>query len=252
MHNLQSKKSQPLQIIQKLISERYQKAKAIFWAGSVSKNSGTIASDLDLIIVYEKVQNAYREAFIYDNWPVDVFVHDIETLCYFFEESRIGNSIVGLAYMIFDGLEITIPTTFSEKIKKLAQEVLVAGPAKWDKHQLDKERFFITDTLEDIKFPMSKNAQIASAVWLYEALSRFYFRAQNKWCTSGKSIIHYLEKDNPIIAIEFINAFDKVFQKGEVNDLEKLVKKILAPYGGLLWDGFRSDASEKCRRPYTL
>ena len=85
--------------LEKLMKERYQNALAIFWAGSVSNEQGTDGSDLDLVIVYEKLPNAYREAFIYDGWPIDAFIHDLDTLRYFFEESRTGNNGMDLPYI---------------------------------------------------------------------------------------------------------------------------------------------------------
>ncbi len=196
----------PLDVIKKLINERYQDAKAIFWAGSVSKGQGNEASDLDLMIFYERIHNASREAFIYDGWPIDAFINDIETLRYFLEESRRGNGISGSIYMILNGLEITTPTEFSNTIKSVAQEIFALGPVSWKKTQIDKERFLITDMLENIKYPQSREEQIASASWLYEALSQFYFRSQNKWRASGKSIIRYLNQDNPDLAKEFVNS----------------------------------------------
>lgn len=232
----------PLPTIYKLIQERYPEAKAVFWAGSVSQGNGTSASDLDLIIVFETIPFAYREAFIYDGWPIDAFIHDLNTLHYFFEESRTGNGISGLSYMILNGKLVTEANHFSENIEILAQQSLNNGPVSWDKQQIDKERFLITDVLDDIKHPANRDEQIASAAWLLEALGQFYFRAQNKWCASGKSIIRYLKNDNPPLATEFTMAFDSLFKASDSVLLELLVQKILAPYGGLLWDGFRSDA----------
>lgn len=240
-------KNEPLAIIQKLIKEHYPDAKAIFWAGSVSEGRGTSASDLDLVIVFEKVANAYREAFVYDGWPIDAFIHDLDTLRYFFEESRTGNGISGLSYMILNGREVTNPSVFSKNVKTLAQEVLNAGPATWDQTQIDKERFLITDVLDDIKYPVGRDEQIASAAWLLEALGQFYFRSQNKWCASGKSIIRYLKSDNPNLALEFTEAFEGLFQTGYSAALELLVKKILEPYGGLFWNEFRSDSPKESR-----
>lgn len=242
-----SLRNDPLPTIQKLIKERYMQAKAIFWAGSVSEGRGTSASDLDLVIVFEEVANAYREAFIYDGWPIDAFIHDLDTLRYFFEESRTGNGISGLCYMILNGREVTNPGVFSENVKTLAQEFLNAGPAIWDQEQINKERFLITDVLDDIKYPTGRDEQIASAAWLLEALGQFYFRSQNKWCASGKSIIRYLKSDNPDLALEFMQAFEALFQTGNSAALELLVKKILDPYGGLFWNGFRSDAPKESR-----
>jgi hypothetical protein len=240
-----SSRNDPLPTIQKLLKERYVNAKAVFWAGSVAANQGTSASDLDLVIVFEEVAHAYREAFIYDGWPIDAFIHDMDTLRYFFEESRTGNGISGLSYMILNGREVTNPSAFSENVKTLTQEVLNAGPATWNQDQIDKERFLITDVLDDIKNPVGRDEQIASAAWLLEALGQFYFRSQNKWCASGKSIIRYLKNDNPDLATEFTQSFESLFQTGSTVLLELLVKKILESYGGLFWDGFRSDAPKE-------
>ena len=236
-----------LQTIHKLIKDSYKDAKAVFWAGSVSQNQGTDSSDLDLVIVFESLPHAYREAFIYDGWPIDAFIHDCDTLRYFFEESRAGNGISGLSTMILNGRIVTDPSAFSENIKTLAQKVLNVGPAIWDKEQIDKERFLITDVLADIKYPFSRDEQSASAAWLFEALGQFYLRSQNKWCASGKSIIRYLKNDNLVLAIEFTKAFESLFQTGDSSGIEKVVQKILAPYGGFLWDGFRSDASKEAK-----
>lgn len=243
----QIQRSDPKRTIQKLIQERYANAKTVFWAGSVSQNIGTSASDLDLVIVFDEIPNAYREAFIYDGWPIDAFIHDTGTLRYFFEESRAGNGISGTISMILNGQEITASSDFSEKIKSIAEEVLHAGPAIWDKKQIDKERFLITDVLDDIKYPIGRDEQMTSAAWLLEALGQFYFRSQNKWCASGKSIIRYLKNNNLDLAMAFTTAFESVFQTGDATALESLVKKMLAPYGGLLWNGFKSDAPKEYR-----
>jgi hypothetical protein len=237
----------PLQTIQKLIQERYSQAKAVFWGGSVAKDFGTTASDLDLVIVYEHLPAMYREAFIYDGWPIDAFVHDSETLHYVFEESRTGSGISGSIYMVVHGREVTALTNFSENIKKLALHYLSLGPTPWDENHINKERFFITDVLQDIICPASRNEQIASAAWLYAALSQFYFRANNKWCASGKSIVRYLEQDNSELAQKFIHSFDDVFKTGSSARLETLVKEILEPFGGLLWDGFKSEGTKESR-----
>jgi hypothetical protein len=232
----------PLQTIQKLIQERYNGATAIFWAGSVSQNQGTLVSDLDLVIVFKKILNAYREAFIYEGWPIDAFINDPDTLRYFYEESRTTNGISGLGHMILNGIEVLAPNDFSSNIKALTRDVLRRNPVEWSKDQIDKERFLITDILDDIKYPASREEQIASVAHLFEPLIQFYFRAQKKWSASGKSIIRYLKVDNPDLALEFTKSFEALFQSGDAAGVESIVKKILEPYGGLLWDGFKSNA----------
>lgn len=238
----QQKHASPLETIQALIQERYPKAKAVFWAGSVSQNKGTIASDLDLIIVFEKIPNAYREAFVYEGWPIDAFVLDFDSLCLFLEEARAGNGISGLSTMILNGREVLQPSEFSEQIKKFVQTKVNEGPQCWTQEIIDKERFLITDALEDIKFPVSQAEQMASVAWLLEAIGQFYFRAQNKWCASGKSLMRYLHREDARLAKEFTKGFGTLFKHQDTTALEQVVQKILAPYGGFLWHGFNSQA----------
>lgn len=237
--------NKPVEVVKKLVKERYKDAKAVFWAGSVSQGAGTESSDLDLVIIFEALPSAYREAFLYEEWPIDAFVHDEISLQYFFEESRRGNGISGLVHMVLYGQEITPPSPFSHRIKAIAEQFLQAGPQAWNHEKIDMERFLITDVLEDIIFPKSRAEQLASTAWLYEALAQFYFRAQTKWCSSGKAIVSYLKQDNPNLAEDFLQSFEQVFQSGETVNLEKLTQRILAPYGGLMGREFKAIAPAK-------
>ncbi len=96
-------RNEPLPTIQKLIKERYVEAKAVFRVGSVAANHGTNASDLDLVILYERVPKAYREAFVYDGWPIDAFIHDLNTLRYFCDKLEASDGKLALINMIPTG-----------------------------------------------------------------------------------------------------------------------------------------------------
>lgn len=247
MSDMRSSKENPRVVVERLYKDRYATAQAFYWAGSVAKGEGTDHSDLDVIAVFNHIPNAYREAFSKDGWPVDAFIHDKETLHYFFQESRSKSCIPGLLQMILTGEEIITDSAISKQIKLMAQKAFAAGPMPWSKEEIDKERFLITDVLIDILYPTARIEQVASAAWLYEALSQFYFRAQGKWRASGKSIPRYLEKDDASLAKQFTQAFENVFVSSETSALEALVHNILKPYGGLLWEGFRSVAPPEFR-----
>ena len=240
-------KKQPIDTIKKLTDERYALAKAVFWAGSVSQDQATESSDLDLVIVFESIPYAYREAYIYDGWPIDTFVHDASTLKYFFEESKSGNGISGLIEMILGGREILNNNDFSNTIRDIATQYKTSGPSVWSQDKIDLERFLITDILDDIKFPRNRAEQIASTAHLFEPLLQFYFRANGNWTASAKSLIRLLQSENPSLAAEYNQSFEILFQTGDVKGLEKVLSQILAPYGGLLWDGFRSNAAPEYR-----
>lgn len=237
-----SLRSDPLPTIQKLIKERYPDAKAAFWAGSVASNQGTSSSDLDLVIVYESLPHAYREAFIYDGWPIDAFIHDLDTLRYFCGKLEASDGKPALINMILTGREILEPHECSSEAKNIAEQALAKGPDSWNQEQIDKERFLITDILDDIRSPKNKEEQIISAVHLFEPLLQFYFRTQKKWAASGKSLIRLFKQENPELAEEWTTAFESLVKTGDSTAVETVVAKILEPYGGYLWDGFRSDA----------
>jgi hypothetical protein len=235
-------RNEPLSTIQKLIKERYVDAKAIFWAGSVAANHGTDSSDLDLVIVFEEVAHAYREAFICDGWPIDAFIHDLSTLRYFCGKLEASDGKPALINMILHGQEILAQNSVSMEAKVIAAEALANGPDAWNQAQVDKERFLITDILDDIKSPKNKEEQIISAVHLFEPLIQFYFRTQKKWAASGKSLMRLFKTENPDLAEEWTTAFEILMQTGDASGIENAVTKILAPHGGFFWDGFRSDA----------
>ena len=235
-------RNEPLPTIQKLLKERYLDAKAVFWAGSVAANQGTDSSDLDLVIVFESLLNAYREAFIYDGWPIDAFIHDLDTLQYFCNKLEANDGRPALINMILKGREILEPNKFVEEAKQIARNAGDSGPDEWRQDQIDKERFLITDILDDIKSPKNKEEQIISAVHLFEPLLQFYFRTQKKWAASGKSLMRLLKTENPDLAEEFTKAFASLVQTDDAFGIESAVTKILAPHSGFLWNGFRSDA----------
>jgi len=74
------------------------------------------------------------------------------------------------------------------------------------------------------------------------------YTTQNKWQANGKAIIQYLKKENYDLAETYRDAFDEVFKRNHTQQLEVLVKKILEPYGGLLWEGYRADAPSEWKK----
>lgn len=236
------------EIILKLKNERYPNAKAIFWAGSTANNQATPSSDIDLVIVFEELDHAHREAFIYEKTPIDAFIHDPKTLSYFFENIEAKDGRPALIKMILNGSEVLGVDNFSIAIKELAQKAFNEGPRTLSKEEVDKERFLITDILDDIKHPRNKDEQITSAIHLFEPLIQFYFRSQGKWAASGKSLIRLFKDDNPILASRYTQGFNELFQSGKIDGLKSVVKEILNPFGGLLWDGFRLDAPKEWKK----
>lgn len=67
----------------------------------------------------------------------------------------------------------------------------------WSEKEITRGRYGITDLCDDMKTPRSQVELVPSAARLYEVLTDFYFRAQNKWSAKGKSIPRRWHQVNP-------------------------------------------------------
>jgi hypothetical protein len=83
-------RSSPQDVTDRLFRTRFSDARALFCAGSVVRGEGTAHSDLDIVVVYDRVPNAWRESLVWEGWPVELFVHDPETLAYYVAEDVAG------------------------------------------------------------------------------------------------------------------------------------------------------------------
>jgi predicted nucleotidyltransferase len=92
---------------------RYPEARAVFLCGSVVRKEDTPFSDLDLVVVYEHVEQARRESYVHQTWPVEAFIHDPQTLEFFFREVDRPTGIPSLADMVAGGMALPEETTRS-------------------------------------------------------------------------------------------------------------------------------------------
>ncbi|MES1179386.1 MAG: nucleotidyltransferase domain-containing protein [Myxococcales bacterium] len=60
---------EPSATAQLLWSERYPSASILFCGGSVVRGEGFPSSDLDVVVVFEQIANAWRESFTFRAGP---------------------------------------------------------------------------------------------------------------------------------------------------------------------------------------
>ncbi len=133
-------------------------------------------------------------------------------------------------------------------MKRLANQYL-AYPPKISEDEKRDVRCRITDLVDDIRAPRSKEELTASATVLYTVLADFYFRANGFWSAKSKSIPRHLQKINPGLYRKFCASFEELFVAGKPKKVIDLAEELLAPHGGFLFDGLRLDASADCRKP---
>ncbi len=230
-----------------IIAQRYEGAAVVFLAGSVMRGEGTDASDLDLVVVYERIDAAFRESFSHAGWPVEAFVHDPETLRYFFLQVDRPSGVPSLPHMVSTGTPLPRATDLSRELQSFANEVLVQGPPHWHTERLCQSRYTITSLVDDLRSPRSRAELLASGTALYTALAEHFLRAQGEWSANGKSIPRRLAAVRPAFAQRFEAAFNLLFADGRVDAVIDLCAEVLAPSGGWLFEGYKAAAPSDWR-----
>ena len=240
--------SPPAQVTEKLFDNRYSDASVIFLAGSIIRGEATPFSDLDLVVVFDQLPTAYRESFHFQGFAVEAFVHDPETLNYFFYDVDRPSGIPSLAQMVLEGVEIPKPNGLSRSLKQLATSVIELGPPALGEEDVRKLRYNITSLTDDIREPRSRDELLAAATELYEALADYYLRTNHRWSAKGKAIPRILRQADADLCLRYCACFDELFAHARPEAVVALVEEILAPFGGLLFDGHRLDAPANYRK----
>jgi predicted nucleotidyltransferase len=236
-----------IKITSEILRTKYPTAEFAFLAGSIVRGEGTAFSDLDIVVIYEQLPNAFRESFYFQDFPVETFVHTPETLNYFFEAD--AKSVApSLAMMVAEGIEVPAKNNLSEKLKHLANDCL-NNPPKISDEEIRNFRCWITDLIDDIREPRSKEELTASGTTLYGAVANFYLRTNGVWSAKSKTIPRRLRKLNGDFCREFCESFEELFARGKSERVIKLSEMILEKHGGFLFDGVRLDAPAEFKKP---
>lgn len=237
-----------IETTKEILQEKYVDAEFAFLSGSFVRGEATAFSDLDVVVIFEDLPNAFRESFYFRNLPIETFVHTPETLNYFFEQDA-ECEIPSLPQMVAEGIPVPNKTDLSEKLKSIANEILQNTP-KLPIEKLDMIRYGITNLIDDIREPHSKEELTASATELYNVLADFYFRANGLWSAQNKAIPRILQKNDPKLCHVYCESFEELFVKGDQTKVIELTEKILKPHGGFLFEGVKLDAPADWRKPF--
>lgn len=233
---------------QAIRAQRYADADAVFAAGSIVRGEGTAFSDLDLVVVYGRLERAYRESFRFGRWPVEAFVHDPTTLEYFFEQVDGPAGVPALAQMVVEGVEVPHATEFARALKRRARAVIAAGPPALDAQSERRMRYFVSDLVDDLRAPRSHDELIGAGTQLYEHLANWVLRRRASWSAKGKALPRVLRQADAALGHAYCAAFRTLFTSADPAAVVRLADELLDEAGGPLFDGFRIDAPLNWRK----
>lgn len=240
-------KHSPLFVAKELFETRFSGADVAFMAGSVVRGEASTYSDLDLIVIYPQVDFASRESFTHRDWPVEVFVHDPQTIKYFHNRVDALEGKASLYEMIYEGLEVPGPSPMSDNLKEQAARALAEGPRPLTPAEIEDRRYLISFLLDDIREPNSREEMFATSATLYTEVADFYLRSRRHWSASGKSLIRRLKKADAGFARRFFDAFDQLHSQQKPDKLIEVATEVLSEQGGFLFDGYSRKADPTWR-----
>lgn len=77
----------------------------------------------------------------------------------------------------------------------------------------------------------------------------FVLRTRGAWLGSGKTLPVLVQRGAPEVSQLLEEAFDRFFKTGDRTGVVRVVQQVLEPFGGELFDGYRSDAPANARVP---
>ena len=226
----------PFETAKKFVEARYPNCDAAMLAGSVTRGEATVTSDLDIVIFDRNLTSAYRESLMAYGWPIEVFVHNLQS-CKLFFESDIKRARPSLPRMVAEG-KVIRKSEFLPEIIEEAKRIIETGPEEWTKKEIESKRYFITDTLDDFIGSNNKAEEIFIANTLAEQLQEFVLRTNKRWVGKSKWVVKELNHFDPVFAEQFVEAFSQYYRTGNKHMVIEIADLVLEPFGGRLFDGF--------------
>ncbi|KEK22908.1 nucleotidyltransferase domain-containing protein [Bacillus gaemokensis] len=226
-----------IEAAQKIIESQFPDCDIALLGGSVARGEATKTSDLDIVILDQKLSSCYRESFFSHGWPVEIFVHNFKTYKAFFK-SDCERGRPSLPQLVSEGIVIKGTKQVVMDLKQEAQQLLNEGPTTWPEELIRQKRYFITDTLDDFIGATKREEELFIANLLADLVHEYVLRVNGQWIGNSKWFIRVLRKYDEVYAEEFVEAFDHFYRTGEKKGLIVFVEKTLENYGGRLFEGF--------------
>lgn len=229
-----------LSIAATVLTEHFAGAKFAFVGGSIMRGQGTFGSDIDMVVIFPRLNRAWRESRIAEAMPVEAFVHDSDTLGDFFQRDIVAGRPVMLT-IVAEGRLVGADIVGAKELRERAEALLAKGPAVPEGPRLQTMLYRISDDLDDLRGERSPAEFRAIAAQLYPRLGDLMLLGRGHWTGAGKWLPRRLAAALPEVATRFEEAFEAAFA-GQPQALIDLGDHELKRFGGPVFDGYKIEA----------
>lgn len=214
-----------------LVTERFPDAQAAFLGGGVLSSRRTSTSDLDIVVVRPGPSAPYRESLRWRGWPVELFVHDEQTIVFWFARDAARRRPT-LARMCAEGAILRAGGR-ADWVRKQALTVLAAGPPPLDQAGLDYRRYGLSDLLDDLAGSTDPGETMVICWNVLTDTAELALLLAGRWLGGGKWLLRELRALDASLADGLLAA------REDPAALTRLAGDVLAGAGGRLWEGYR-------------
>jgi predicted nucleotidyltransferase len=229
----------PMEAARAFIERYFPECAAAFLAGSVVRGEGTATSDLDIVVITGREEVPFRQSFVESGWPIEVFVHNEESLRRYFA-SDVEDFTPSLPVMCTEGIVLRDVDGLAQRIRQGAEELLERGPEPLTPEQIEARRYFLTDLLDDLTGSQKHDEAMFIANNLAVKAAELLLLHNRQWIGHGKWLPRALKRFDPEVASQLTSALDTFYRTGDKDELIRFAEGALALAGGRLFEGYYS------------
>jgi hypothetical protein len=210
---------------------------AAFLGGSVVRGEATATSDLDVVIVTQETEVAYRQSLYTSGWPVEAFVHTPASYRAFFA-SDTQRRRPSLPRMCAEGIILLDRNGSALRIQREAQALLDQGPEPLNDAEVTLLRYHLTDMLDDFAGSVRPGESFFIAATIAELSTELILGYHRQWIGKGKWVLRALHAFDAHLAQRLTDALESFSQQEEKDQLIVFAQDALQLVGGRLFDGY--------------
>ncbi len=211
-------------------------------SGSLFRGTGTATSDIDLPVIDDSIEYAYRETFRYKGRVFECFIHTQAAIQDFFR-SDLDSRCPALPHMYATGHIIKDSRDIMSRLQKQALSALEKGPLPLSPEERDRIRYTLSVSLDDLKDSTDYGESFLLFNKVLITYMEFSLLSTDQWIGSDKWLFRLFNKCFPDHQISDILA--EYPSSRSTQALIRLVQELLDQNGGRLEEGFRSEAPKK-------
>lgn len=228
---------EPVESARRFVETHFPKCYVAFVSSSVLRGEGTATSDLDMVIITGREDAPFRQSFMWEGWPVEVFAHTETSYLDFFARAS-GRQEPSLEMMCAEGVVLRDRDGLAARIKEVARQELEAGPEPLTQRAVDRLRYAITDLIYDLIGSERPEESFFIAHSLAEEAVKLVLLRNRRWLGKGKWVLRALRRFDPPLAERLSNALALFCSAGTKEALIAFADDALEPVGGRLFEGY--------------